>query len=233
MPSSNISFRISLITGVLVIVLSALNALQPRVPACGALAANYPAIIAFELARSTKDLHAIFGDAPSACRIAVAARMDYINWIDTLVFIPLYGAFLLFFFLGVRVRNRRLAHVAAAITIVACLADYVENYCLFHLSAAPDGGGWLKLLMFTTETKWIALGIVGVLGAASLWEGGRWLGWLAGLFCGIGLVASLISLFNPALVGPYLLNAIALGWLTFFAVALGETVYPRLSRTGS
>jgi hypothetical protein len=220
--SSRTSHRISLFFALVVLALTVYSVTQPAPPVCGGLPAGYVPIIAFELVRSVSDLHAIFGSAPGACRTAIAHQMDYINTIDSFPFIPVYGLFLVFFFLGRREKNPRVAILAVAITVVACLADYVENYALFHLSPDPDRATWIPLLIGATETKWVGLGIAGALAAPLLWNG--WLGWVAVLLCGIGLVAALLTIPASAAVGPYLSNAIALGWLLFFAVDIRESL---------
>src|SRR5579871_3050323 len=161
--SSRTSHRISLFFALIVRGLTAISVTQPAPPTCGGLAASYPTIIAFELVRSVSDLHAIFGSAPSACRAAIARQMDYINTIDSFPFIPAYGLFLVFFFLGRREKNSGIAILAVTLTVVACLADYVENYALFHLSPDPDRATWIPLLIAGTETKWVGLGIAGAL----------------------------------------------------------------------
>ena len=219
--SSRTSHRISLFFAVVVLALTVFSVTQPAPPTCGGLPASYPTIIAFELVRSVSDLHAIFGAEPDACRTAIAHQMDYINTIDSFVFIQIYGAFLVFFFLGRRAANARIAIAAVAITLVACLADHIENYALFHLSADPDHATWIPLLVAATETKWIGLGVAGALAVPLLWNG--WLGWIAALVCGIGLVVSLLTIPMSAAVGPQLSNAIALGWLLFFVVDIRES----------
>jgi hypothetical protein len=219
--SSRTSHRISLAFALVILALTAYSVTQPAPPACGGLPTSYPTIIAFELVRSVLDLHAIFGSAPSACRTAIAHQMDYINTVDSFPFIPAYGLFLDFFFLGRREKNSGVAILAAALTVVACLADYVENYALFHLSPDPDHARWIPLLIAGTETKWIGLGIAGALAVPLLWNG--WLGWFSVLLCGIGLVATLLTIPASATVGPQLSNAIALGWLLFFAVDIRES----------
>ena len=220
--SSRTSHRISLFFALVVLGLTVLGVAQPGPPTCGGLPTNYPTIIAFELVRSVTDLHAIFGSAPSACRAAIAHQMDYVNTVDSFPFIPAYGLFLIFFFLGRREKNSALAVLAAVITVFACLADYVENYALFHLSADPDQATWVPPLIGATESKWIALGVVGALAVPLLWNG--WLGWLSALLCGVGLVATLLTIPMSGVVGPQLSNAIALGWLLFFAVDIRESL---------
>ena len=161
MISPKLAYRLSLLAGLFLLVLIGIGAGQKEAHVCGNLASNYPTIIAFELARSVSDLHAIFGDSAGACRTEIAQQMDAINWNDSLVFIPAYGAFLIFFFLGLRSRDARLGSIAVGITVLACAADYVENSCLFHLSVNPDvASSWLSLLAWATEVKWVGLGIV-------------------------------------------------------------------------
>ena len=199
---------------------------QKKTPVCGNLAANYEPIIAFELVRSVSDVHAIFGDSAGPCRTAIAHQMDSVNVGDSAFFIPAYGGFLVFFFLGLRSRDLRLASIAIWITLVACAADYVENECLFHLSANPDvASDWLSTLMWATEVKWVGLGIANAIGGYVLFAApiGGWLYRSAIVPCTIGLIAALITIPSPALAGPYLSLAIGLGWIVFFVVDLRES----------
>ena len=221
--SPKIAHRTSLFFGLVVLALAVVSSLQRSPPVCGNLRPGFAPIIAFELVHSVTDLHAIFGDAAGACRNAIAARMDAINWMDSFAFIPAYGAFLVFFFLGRTTKGRTLAYAAVAIVVIACLADYVENYALFHLSPNPDSPVWIPLLIGATETKWIGLGVA-AFAAVLLLDG--WLAWAALVLCGVGLFASLLTIPAVAVVGPYLSNAIALGWILFLAVDVYESVRP-------
>jgi hypothetical protein len=221
--SSTAAHRASLACALIVLGLTLTGLTLPVVAMCGGLASNYTPIIAFELARSVTDLHAIFGNEAGACRSAVAARMDLTNWIDSLAFIPAYGAFLALFFVARRTAGERVARAGFVIVVAACLADYSENYALFQISSDPDSPRWLTQLMWSTETKWVGIGIAGALGAVLLWNWRRPFGWLAAPLCAVGTVASLVSVPAPAVVGPYLSNAIALGWLVFLAVDVRES----------
>jgi len=220
------AYRLSLLGAVLVLAFAVFSLTQKPAPVCGGLPPNYQPIIAFELVRSVSDLHRIFGESAGPCRTAIAQQMDSINRGDSAFFIPAYGTFLIFFFLGLRSRNARLATIAMWITFVACIADYVENTCLFNLSPNPDvASDWLSMLMWATETKWVGLGIVGAIGGYVLWNGnaGRWLDRIAPVACGIGAVAALITIPSPELAGPYLSPAIGLGWIVFLLVDLRES----------
>jgi hypothetical protein len=223
------AYRLSLVGAILVLAFVVSGANQKQAPVCGNLRANYTPIIAFELVRSVADLHAIFGDSAGACRSAIAQQMDAINRGDSAFFIPAYGAFLIFFFLGLRSRNRRLASIAIRITFLACAADYVENTCLFHLSVNPDvASGWLSLLMWATEVKWVGLGIVNAIGGYVLFSShaGGWLDRVAIVPCVLSAVAALISIPTPAVVGPYLSQAIGFGWIVLLLVDVRESFKP-------
>ena len=81
------AFRISLAAGLLVLAVTLFSATQEPVRPCGNLPQNYAPIIAFELARNAADLEAIFG-TQEPCRAGVIERMDAINLVDVLVYIP-------------------------------------------------------------------------------------------------------------------------------------------------
>ena len=63
----------------------------------------------------------------------IIERMDAINLVDVLVYIPAYGVFMAFFFLGMRERHASLATLGFRVTIIAVLGDYAENACLMNL----------------------------------------------------------------------------------------------------
>ncbi len=199
--SSTTAHRISLFFGLVVLALAVAGGIQPSPPVCGPLKPNYAPIIAFELARSVTDLQAIFGTTPGACRGAIAAHMDTINLIDSLAFIPAYGLFLIFFFLGRTSKSRALAYAGVSIAVLACLADYAENFALFNLSPNPDSPVWIPLLIGATETKWVALGVAGLAAIPLLWNGG--LGWVALVTGVVGLAAALMTIPASPLIGPY------------------------------
>jgi hypothetical protein len=220
---SRTSFRINLAAGTVIVLLAILSFTREPIEPCGGLASHYSPVTAFELVRSVEDLHAIFGTTESACRTAITARLDSINRADSAIYIPVYGAFLVFFFLGMREHHRQVSMAGAWLAIGVCLVDYVENICLFHLSAAPDlPSDWLLLLIASTHVKWLGLGLAGFLGGVTLAKRGGW--WFIALvFCLVGAVAALLALLDPSVAGPYLPLAIVLGWLVFLVVAARES----------
>ncbi|MBI1330655.1 MAG: hypothetical protein GC166_12230 [Alphaproteobacteria bacterium] len=222
--SSKGAYRFSLVLGVLLIALSFYSQNQPKLEICGSLAQNYNPVIAFELARNVSDLQALFGAAPGACRSTLAANMDQITWIDCLIFVPIYGAFLVLFFMGMRSRDERMAQMALWAVIIAVAADYAENICLFALSGAPDRPSiWLSLLPFATGIKWLGLGLAGALGGAILSLRGGFNYALAPL-CVLSFAVSVAAMYNPASFGPHVSDGIALSWLIFFLIDVREAV---------
>jgi hypothetical protein len=160
------AFRISFAAGVLVLALTLFSATQAPVKPCGNLPQNYAPIIAFELARSAADLEAIFG-TQDPCRSEVVERMDAINLVDVLVYIPVYGAFMAFFFLGMRGRHASLGTLGFRIALAAALGDFAENACLMNLTPQLDPSSlWFTLFPWATGIKWLGLGVAGAIAAA-------------------------------------------------------------------
>ena len=201
--------RLDLTAALLLVASVVFSATQPPLALCGGLDRRYPPILAFEFARSVADLHALFGPAPGACRSAVVVKLDLINWLDTALFIPIYGAFLAFGVLSLRARHPALARWAVVLTLSACCADYLENACLLQLSAAPDvASGWLALLAWATGVKWVLLGVVGVL-ASRLVSERRGLTAL----CVAGLAIVVLALAVPAKFGRFATLGVSVSWL--------------------
>jgi len=172
------------------------------------------------MARSVADLHAIFGELPNHCRAVMAAQLDKVDWADSFFFIPVYTAFIVFFFLGARARDARLGWIGVVLALVALGGDYTENSQLFQLSADPDHASVaLALLPVATAVKWIALGLAGaVAGLIFLRAGGLY--YVLAAACFIGLMVTVAAIANPAMLGAQLSNAISLSWVSFLIVDL-------------
>lgn len=223
MLSSKNCYRISLLFAVGVIGFFAFAFTLPPVQPCGGLKPGYAPILAFEMARSVADLHAIFGTAASACRETMVAQMNRIDWADSFFFIPIYTAFIVFFFLGARTRDARLAWIGVILAITALGGDYTENSQLFHLSADPDHASMaLAILPWVTAVKWIALGLAGgVAGLIFAKAGGLY--YVLSAACFLGLIVTIAAIANPDALGAQLSNAITLSWLSFLIVDLLES----------
>lgn len=216
------AFRFSLAAGLIVLALSIYSILHPGLR-CGSLPEGYAPIIAFELARTQADLDAVFGVSDVSCRAGMIAQMDATNWVDALLFVPIYGAFLLFFFTGMRERDLRLGNAGIAASWIAIVGDYFENTCLMQLTPSLDAASvWFALLPWATGIKWLALGIGCGLGA-SLFAARQPRNFLLGLLCVPGFLVTVATLIDPGRFGPHLSLGIALGWLAFLvAAAIGS-----------
>ncbi len=212
--------RIGLVAALLLVAAVVFSATQPPLATCGGLESRYPPILAFEFVRSIADLHAIFGATPSACRTALVAKFDFTNWADTALFIPIYGAFLVFSLLGLRARHPTLARAAVVCAIVACAADYVENACLLQLSADPDHPtAWLALLPWATGVKWLLLAVAGVLGGW-LVSARRNVRTLLGALCLGGLVVVALGQVAPHAFGRFASAGVGVSWLILLVADL-------------
>jgi hypothetical protein len=221
------AWRICLGAGLVILLLTLVSGQQSLAKPCGGLAENYAPIIAFELARGAADLQAIFGTPGDPCRDEMIARMDSINWIDVLVFIPAYGTFLICFFLGMRARNLALANIGLKLAVAAIVTDYLENLCLMLLTPQLDAtSAWMALLPWATGAKWLALG------AAAAVAGVMFITLQprvfltsrvpAALICWIALLVAIAALLAPARFGPFLSPAIGASWVVFLITAFTQ-----------
>jgi hypothetical protein len=222
--STKTAYRISLAAAFLLLAVVIFSALQPAMGVCGNLDPTYQPIIAFELARSTADLHAIFGAAPDACREALTARFAFLNSGDNFLFIPLYGVFLVFFFLSAH--PAKLANAGAILVLIACGADYIENACLSHIATNPDVHSTaLSLLPWATGVKWMGLTIAGAIGGLILARRGGWRWIIAGLcFAGAALVT--LAIINPHNFGRFASNGVTISWVVFLIADAAAVLRP-------
>ena len=222
-PRARTIHRVSVVAGLVVLglALASIVIVGPPRP-CGALPARYPPIIAFELARSGADLHAIFGTAPGPCRSTMVAAMDAANLLDLALFTPAYGLFLLTAFVGLGRRGRALAGTGARLAVLAVVADVLENLCLLGLVPAIDPTSrWLAILPFATGVKWLALGAAGAVACVGLWPGGRWAK-LGAVLCLVTPIATVAAIADPHRFGPLVGAGVAVSWLAILADGLGQ-----------
>ena len=219
MLSPRISHSVSALAGVAVVFLSFSGVMRLSAPPCGNLPKGYPAMLAFELARSTADLQTVFGDTAGHCRDVMRSDLDHINRLDNLALIPAYGAFLFFFFIGMYPGMRKVARMGVVLTVIICLADWLENMCLFKLSANPEGARqWLSTLKVTTEVKWIGLGIAGIFAGILIARSRSLISRLAQVICCLACVFTVLSVPFPGWAGLYMVPAIAACWIVILIV---------------
>jgi hypothetical protein len=222
------AFRISLAAGLLVLAVTLLSVTAAPPRPCGNLPQNYAPIIAFELARSAADLEAIFGTT-EPCRSAMIERMDAVNVVDVLVYIPAYGAFMAFFFLGMRGRDAGLGTLGFRVAIVAILGDYAENLCLMSLTPQLDPTSiWFALLPWATAVKWLGLGVAAAIAAVMYLRSStaRALNIFAGLVCAAAFLSTAAAMAMPAQFGPLVSLGIGLSWLIYLITAAAQAWHP-------
>jgi hypothetical protein len=127
------------------------------------IAAAYPdggftrALSAFQRARTMEDLALLFGAPPDREKLAA---MTAGNWLDLVVFIPVYTAFLVSAaaMLAGSIRTR-LAWLAIAPALIAALADGVETWAQLQMTADwSRASALLPMLAPASWTKYFALG---------------------------------------------------------------------------
>lgn len=235
MISGKLAFRISLVGAVVVLGLAGLAKLLPPVQACGGLDPHYDSVTAFELARSASDLQAIFGASPSECRTAITAHIDTVNTVNSAVYIPAYTIFLFFMLLGLirapaanPAPKPPLSQFAPALLIplIACTADYLENWCLFQLKADPDTlSVWLTVLIVATNVKWLGIGAATFVCAVLVFLRDGWSRMFTPIIC-IGPAVTVAAAVRPGAFGPWLITSLAISWVPLLLVA-GEAALKR------
>jgi hypothetical protein len=215
------AFRISFAAGLLVLAVTLFSATQEPVRPCGNLPQNYAPIIAFELARSAADLAAIFG-TQEPCRSDIVGRLDAVNLVDVLVYIPVYGVFMAFFFLGMRGRDAALGTLGFRVAVLAALGDFAENACLMNLTPQLDPTStWFTLLPWATGIKWLGLGAAAAV-AARIYvksSGTRLWNYLAALLCAAAFLSTVAAISMPAMFGPLVGLGVGLSWLVYLITA--------------
>jgi hypothetical protein len=223
-----VAFRISLAAGLLVLAVTLMSVTNAPARPCGNLPQNYAPIIAFELARSAADLEAIFG-TQEPCRSAMVERMDAVNLVDVLVYIPAYGVFMACFFLGMRARHAALGTLGFRIAIVAVPGDYAENACLMSLTPDVDPASpWFALLPWATALKWLGLGVAAAIAAAIYLRSSsaRALNIVAGLVCAAAFLSTAATIAMPTMFGPLVGLGVALSWLMYLITAAAAAFRP-------
>lgn len=198
--------------------------LQGVFPASGAnMASGYGApVIAFEFARSTADLVAIFGDSSDPLQADRLAAMQAGNEQDYL-FMLLYAAFLASGCWALwRELRRPVLLLGVVMPVLAALFDAWENWLLFAIQVAfalGDYAGEIETLAAPVMAKFLLLTATNiVIGTALAQIPGR--GWmLAGTLVVVPCVATVMALIAPMAFGWTLGPAIAAGWLALLGTA--------------
>jgi hypothetical protein len=143
----------------LTFVLSAviIGAIMQNIPQHAKPLNNLGPILALEFVSSYSDVVNILGTEP----YEAAKELKLALWLDSLLFIPLYVGFLLFFSrLLYLKRGSWVKYVVRGVTIsilIAGLADYIENFFSYYiLESFPVGSEhWIyQTVYFSASIKW-------------------------------------------------------------------------------
>jgi hypothetical protein len=198
--------------------------LQGVFPAEGAaMPPGYGApVIAFEFARDSRDLIAIFGDASDPQQSARLAAMQAGNEQD-LLFMLLYAAFLASGCWALwRELRRPVLLLGVVMPVLAALFDLWENLLLFDIQVAFALGEYadaIEVLAAPVMAKFLLLTATNiVIGTALAQIAGR--GWvLAGTLVIVPCIATVMALIAPMAFGWTLGPAIAAGWMALLGTS--------------
>jgi hypothetical protein len=193
--------------------------------ACGPSGGAGP-VIAFELVRTAEQVLALFGSEPCTSRLIAAQREAL--WLDMLVFIPAYTAFLSLGAFALRRSGLALALAAMGVFLLAGAFDEIEGLVLFKiLGAMPGTQAYYDALFWTVRPKFALLGVGEILLAALLWRGPLPAKIASGLMLAGGLASLFFLLNDPH--APAMMKAHSYGWGALLIVALIGAARPALA----
>jgi hypothetical protein len=195
------------------------------------LAPGTSPFLAFQLARTTADIEAVFGRAGDPCRTGMVAALDLANKVDLIAFIGMYSGFLACFFLALRRSGfAGLAGVGLVAAAVACVSDVLETSTqLYITSSLPGPVTSLVLLTIGSTLKFLGIAGAAVCAGAAMLVRGRILGRLAGVACVAGGLMVLLG-FNYSPARPALRAGIVITWLVILLYAAVAAMHRAPSR---
>ena len=178
------------------------------------------AFLAYQLARTTADIEAVFGQQDDPCRAAMVAALDLANKVDLIVFIAVYSGFFASFFLALkRLGSVGIARIGFVAVVFTLLCDVLETSVqLYITSSLPGSAMSLVLLTIGNTGKFLGLSVVGICAGAAMLARGGLLGRLAGAVCVAGSLMVVVGL-NYSLADPALSRGNALIALMIFIYA--------------
>lgn len=178
-------------------------------------------VLAFEFARTTTHLNAIFGFPGDPEREARIAGMIAGNWLDYL-FMVVYGSFVLAFFgASAQATGERRWWFAGWLGPLAAFSDAIENALLLSINAdmaAPE-----TELMFLPYPVWTKFTLLAVACGLAGWALFRQRAWPLALPCLVAPVMIVPALLRPWTWGQAAVTAIALGWIAMLVWAAWRT----------
>ena len=207
------SWRACLLWGIATLLLSqSFSLVMPETlahPIPGARVDN--PVLAFEFARTSAHLDAVFGFPGEPLRESRIAGMIAGNWLDYL-FMLVYGSFVLAFFgATARATGDRRWWFAGWLGPLAALSDAIENALLLSINADMAAPGTeLAFLPYPVWTKFALLAVGCGLAGLALFHRRAW---PLALPCLVAPVMIVPGVLYPWTWGQSAVSAIALGWL--------------------
>ena len=208
--------------GIIAFICSGLFARIPGLIACGPTGGLAP-IAAFEFARTTSDIAAMFGSEPCTSTFVAAQKTGLL--LDGLAFIPSYTGFLILAAIAAGARGR-VKTVLITMFLVAAISDEIEgfllNAILDHLPGTP---ALLRGLWWAVHVKFglLALGTIqiGAIFGSTSWPRRIVAGLMiaGGLLAGFGLGGSAASA---------MMQGFLIAWVALLLAAVTASFVPSL-----
>jgi hypothetical protein len=201
------------------------SAVAPSQACSGQLAPGTSPLLAFQLARTTEDIEAVFGRDGNPCRAGMVAAMDLANKVDLIAFIGMYSGFLACFFLALLCSGFfGLASVGLVAAVVACVCDVLETSVqLYITSSLPGTVTSLVLLAIGSTGKFLGIAVAAMCAGAAMLVRGGIFGRLAGAMCVAGGLMVVLGLnYSPA--RPALGAGIVIAWILILLYATAATM---------
>lgn len=183
-------------------------------------------VYAFEMARSSQDLIAIFGTIDDPARAGRIAAMDAGNLWDY-PFMICYGLFIAFFFVAAGKKSGgKVWKLLALLGVIAAIADGMENQILLGLTADIEGAPNINLLAYPVWTKFLSLGVCGVgMGAYLISQSN--VGWkIAGAIAALGALLVIPGFISPTDYAVLLGNGLGLNWIIQLVFVARRSIVP-------
>jgi hypothetical protein len=194
----------------------------PGLVACGPTGGLAP-IMAFEFARTSGDIAAMFGGEPCTSTLVAAQKTGLL--LDGLGFIPSYTGFLILGAIAAGTRGRVKA-VLIGMFLAAAISDEIEgfllNAILDHLPGTP---ALLGALWWAVHVKFALLAL-GTLGVGELIARGRW---FRRLFAAAIVPGSMLAMFGlMAAPRTWMMTGFTIAWVALLLAALTASFAPSL-----
>src|SRR5215468_7678603 len=162
------------------------------------------AFLAYQLARTSADVEAVFGPEGDPCRAAMVAALNLANTVDLIAFIAVYTGFPASFLLALkRSGGEGIARIGLVAVVFTLLCDVLETSMqLYITSSLPGTVTSLVFLTIGNTGKLLGLAIVGVCAGAAMLARRGLLGRLTGAACFVSALLVMAGLnYSPAQPG--------------------------------